>query len=105
MTCSKPSARKIGVTWVTVISLLQFGQISMVGTTEKASLYQNSQTLTHPAGVLPGHPLQKRTQIQWDIGAALGTGNGADESTSPQAGISHLGPIYVGTIIYVVGAL
>ena len=49
--------------------------------------------------------MQKRTQIQWDIGAALGTGNGADESTSPQAGISHLGPIYVGTIIYVVGAL
>jgi len=32
--------------------------------------------------------LQKRTQIQWDIGAALGTGNGADESTSPQAGIT-----------------
>jgi len=27
-------------------------------------LYQNSQTLTHPAGVLPGHPLQKRTEAQ-----------------------------------------
>jgi hypothetical protein len=34
--------------------------------------------------------LQKRTQIQWDIGAALGTGNGADESTSPQAGIRQI---------------
>jgi hypothetical protein len=28
------------------------------------ALYQNSQTLTHPAGVLPGHPLQKRTEVQ-----------------------------------------
>jgi hypothetical protein len=55
-----------------------------------SNLYQNSQTLTHPAGVLPGHPLQKRTEIQWDIGAALGTDDGADESTSPQAGISRL---------------
>src|SRR5262245_57347728 len=50
-------------------------------------LYQNSQTLTHAAGVLPGHPLQKRTEVQWDIGAALGADEGADESTSPQAGI------------------
>ena len=32
--------------------------------------------------------MQKRTEIQWDIGAALGTDDGADESTSPQAGIS-----------------
>src|SRR5262249_56180361 len=32
------SARKIGVTSVIVISLLQFGQISVVGTTEHASL-------------------------------------------------------------------
>jgi len=39
--------------------------------------------------------LQKRTQIQWDIGAALGTGNGADESTSPQAGISRVRPAIV----------
>src|SRR5262249_29419322 len=33
----------------------------------------------HPAGVLPGHPLQKRTKVQWDIGAALGADDGADE--------------------------
>jgi hypothetical protein len=51
-------------------------------------LYQNSQTLTHAAGVLPGHPLQKRREVQWDIGAALGADAGADESTSPQAGIT-----------------
>src|SRR5262249_15705161 len=38
VTSSKPSARKIGVTSVIVISLLQFGQISIVGTTEHASL-------------------------------------------------------------------
>jgi hypothetical protein len=50
-------------------------------------LYQNSQTLTHAGGVLPGHPLQKRTEVQWDIGAALGTDAGADESTSAQLGI------------------
>jgi hypothetical protein len=37
---------------------------------------------------LPGHPLQKHTDVQWDIGAALGADHGADESTSPQAGIS-----------------
>jgi hypothetical protein len=36
---------------------------------------------------LPGHPLQKHTDVQWDIGAALGADHGADESTSPQAGI------------------
>src|SRR5262249_24189032 len=52
-------------------------------------LYQNSQTLTHAAGVLPGHPLQKRTEVQWDIGTALGADDGADESTSPQVGISR----------------
>src|SRR6266702_4790175 len=38
MTSSKPSARKIGVTSLIVISLLQFGQISTVGTTDHASL-------------------------------------------------------------------
>jgi len=38
VTPSKPSASKIGVTSLTVISLLQFGQISTVGTTEHASL-------------------------------------------------------------------
>jgi hypothetical protein len=39
---------------------------------------------------LPGHPLQKHTDVQWDIGAALGADHGADESTSPQAGITRL---------------
>jgi hypothetical protein len=34
VTSSKPSARKIGVTSIIVISLLQFGQISLVGTME-----------------------------------------------------------------------
>src|SRR5262249_41370023 len=43
---------------------------------------------THAAGVLPGHPLQKRTEVQWDIGTALGADDGADESTSPQVGIT-----------------
>jgi putative tryptophan/tyrosine transport system substrate-binding protein len=51
--------------------------------------YQNSQTLTHAAGALPGHPLQKRTEVQWDIGAAVDADDGADESTSPQPGISR----------------
>jgi hypothetical protein len=37
VTSSKPSASKIGVTSLIVISLLQFGQISIVGTTEHAS--------------------------------------------------------------------
>jgi hypothetical protein len=36
---------------------------------------------------LPGHPLQKHTDVQWDIGAALGADHGADESTSALAGI------------------
>jgi hypothetical protein len=27
-------------------------------------------------------------EVQWDIGAALGAADGADESTSPQFGIS-----------------
>jgi hypothetical protein len=53
-------------------------------------LYQNSQTLTHAAGGLPGHPLQIRMEVQRDIGAALGADDGADESTSPQAGIIYL---------------
>jgi hypothetical protein len=39
-------------------------------------------------GVLPGHPLQKRTEVQWDIGAALGADDGVDESTSRQVGIT-----------------
>jgi hypothetical protein len=55
--------------------------------TQLPDLYQNSQTLTHAAGALPGHPLQKRTEVQWDIGAAVDADDGADESTSPQAGI------------------
>jgi hypothetical protein len=52
------------------------------------NLYQNSQTLTHAAGALPGHPLQKPMVVQCDIGAFGRPDGGADESTSPQAGIS-----------------
>src|SRR5262245_10224025 len=37
---------------------------------------------------LPGHPLQKRMVVQWDIGVALGADGAADESVSPQSGIS-----------------
>jgi hypothetical protein len=44
---SKPSARKIGVTSVIVISLLQFGQISIVGTTEHARMVLHSQVSSH----------------------------------------------------------
>jgi hypothetical protein len=36
-----------------------------------------------------GHPLQKRTVVQWDIGAVLKADGAADESVSPQSGISH----------------
>jgi len=36
--------------------------------------YQNSQTLTHAASAPPGHSLQKRTVVQWDMGAVLGRG-------------------------------
>ena len=39
---------------------------------------------------LPGHPLQKRMVVQWDIGAVLGADGAADESVSPQSGIMHL---------------
>jgi hypothetical protein len=35
----------------------------------------------------PGHPLQKRTVVQWDIGAVLSVDGAADESVPPQAGI------------------
>src|SRR5262245_60577712 len=38
MTPSKPSTRKIGMTCVIDISLLQFGQLSIVGTAEDARL-------------------------------------------------------------------
>src|SRR5262245_4387325 len=38
MTSSRSSTRRVGVTCVIVISPLQFGQISIVGTTEQASL-------------------------------------------------------------------
>jgi hypothetical protein len=48
---------------------------------------QTYQLRTHAADVLLGHSLQKRTEVQWDIGAALGADDGADESTSPQVGI------------------
>src|SRR5262249_55914796 len=72
-----PNARKLGLVLFTCFCLIR-----------RTQLYQNSQTLTHAAGVLPGHPLQKRTEVQWDIGTALGADDGADESTSPQVGIT-----------------
>src|SRR5262249_1831873 len=37
----------------------------------------------------PGHPLQKPTVVQWDIGAMLSADGAADESVSPQSGISR----------------
>jgi hypothetical protein len=55
MTSSKPSARKVGVTCATIISLLQFGQISMVGTTEQA-LMTRSFRLTTCRGDKKAHP-------------------------------------------------
>jgi hypothetical protein len=36
----------------------------------------------------PGHPLQKPTVVQWDIGAMLSADGAADESVSPQSGIT-----------------
>jgi hypothetical protein len=36
----------------------------------------------------PGHSLQKRTVVQWDMGAVLGRDGCTDESMSPQFGIS-----------------
>ena len=38
----------------------------------------------------PGHPLQKPTVVQWDIGGMLSADGAADESVSPQSGIMHL---------------
>src|SRR5262249_5830529 len=35
----------------------------------------------------PGHPLQKPTVVQWDIGGMLSADGAADESVSPQSGI------------------
>src|SRR5262249_3374159 len=37
----------------------------------------------------PGHPLQKPTVVQWDIGAMLSADGAADESVSPQSGITQ----------------
>src|SRR5215471_8662418 len=37
----------------------------------------------------PGHPLQKPTVVQWDIGAMLSADGAADESVSPQSGITY----------------
>jgi len=54
---------------------------------DPTDLYQNSQTLTHAAGVLPGLPFPKRAELQLDMGAALRVDAGANESTSPQVGI------------------
>jgi hypothetical protein len=42
-----------------------------------------------PASYLDIHC--KPTAVQWDIGAALGADDGADESTSPQPGIKFAG--------------
>src|SRR5215510_11402992 len=39
----------------------------------------------------PGHPLQKPTVVQWDIGGMLNADGAADESVSPQSGISRPG--------------
>ena len=36
-----------------------------------------------------GHPLQKRTEVQWDMRAWLHADGGANESMSPQLGISR----------------
>ena len=38
-------------------------------------------------GAPPGHPLQKRTVVQWDIDGVLSADYAADESVSPQFGI------------------
>jgi len=35
-----------------------------------------------------GHPLQKRTEVQWDMRAWLHADGGANESMSPQLGIN-----------------
>src|SRR6516165_1417388 len=51
-------------------------------------LYQNSQTLTHAARRPTGN-LQKPTVVQWDIGAMPNADGAADESVSPQSGISR----------------
>ena len=51
-------------------------------------LYQNSQTLTHAARRPTGNPLQKPTVVQWDIGAMPNADGAADESVSPQSGIT-----------------
>src|SRR6516225_10437557 len=52
------------------------------------NLYQNSQTLTHAARRPTGNPLQKPTVVQWDIGAMPNADGAADESVSPQSGIT-----------------
>src|SRR5262249_21292021 len=49
---------------------------------------QNSQTLTHAARRPTGNPLQKPTVVQWDIGAMPNADGAADESVSPQSGIT-----------------
>ena len=54
-------------------------------------LYQNSQILTHVASAPLGHSLQKRTVVQWDMGAVLGRDGGTDESMSPHFGITWHG--------------
>jgi len=41
----------------------------------------------------PGHPLQKRTVVQWDIDGVLSADYAADESVSPQFGITAFAPL------------
>ena len=61
---------------------------STAGTRQPASSYQNSQILTYVASAPPGHSLQKRTVVQWDMGAVLGRDGATDELMSPHFGIS-----------------
>jgi len=42
-----------------------------------------------PRAAPPGHPLQKPTVVQWDIGAMLSADGAAVESVSPQSGSLH----------------
>ena len=56
MTPSKPSTRRIGMICVIDISLLQFGQLSIVGTTEDARLVLMSLSPDRMSGRAKGLP-------------------------------------------------
>src|SRR6516164_9640194 len=48
-----------------------------------------------------GHPLQKRTEVQWDMRAWLHADGGANESMSPQLGIKQVGArVHLQWVIY-----